>query len=193
MTTDPPGSAPQPSPTSPMRLILIVAVAALAISWLVRTPPQRRQQPGGQQQDGLSSPNLGKPFPELTVEGWLNGPGPTTADLKGKLCVIEAWAFWCGPCIEAAPHLRELYDKYHSRGVEFVGLTGEGEENLSLSQKFLDRGKITWANGYGADAVLAALQVHGIPHAWVVDKEGKIAWEGHPLELSEELLDGLLK
>jgi thiol-disulfide isomerase/thioredoxin len=175
-------------PPNPLRMILIVAVAALAFAWFLRT-----SQPPQPQGEDVSSPNIGKPFPELTVEGWINGPGPAAADMTGKVRVIEAWAYWCGPCIEAAPHLRELYEKYHSRGVVFVGLTGEGAENLSRSQKFVEQGQITWPNGYGADQILAALEVHGIPHLWVVDKEGKIAWEGHPLALPEGLLDRLLK
>ena len=74
----------------------------------------------------------------------------------------------------------------------FIGLTEEGEKDLEKSRSFLAQGQITWPNGYGAGKTLSSLDYPGIPNLWVVDRAGKIAWEGHPLDLPEELLEKLL-
>jgi len=144
-----------------------------------------------------SQPSVGKPFPPLQVEGWLNGPEPAAAELEGKVRVIEAWAYWCGPCVQAAPHVVELHHKYHDRGVVFLGLTPEGSGKLSASENFLAQGKITWPNGYGAMETLGALAGAdgsiALPMMWVVDQKGITVWAGHPLSLKESLLDDLLK
>jgi thiol-disulfide isomerase/thioredoxin len=159
-------------------VLLLVALGSLVLMLILRGP---------------ASSDVGKPFPELNVEGWLNGPAPEPAELEGKVRIFEAWAHWCGPCLMAAPHMVELHEKYKDRGVIFIGLTGEDSRSLVKSREFLAEGKITWPNGYGASPMLQSLQQPFIPYAWVVDREGKIAWSGHPMDLKESLLDGLLR
>src|SRR6188768_1923317 len=113
--TDP--VSPAPRGGLPFSVVLaIVAAATVGFSLLLR---QATPVP-----DGLPE----KPAPEIRVAGWLNGPGPTADDLKGKVIVLDAWAYWCNPCRAAAPELVKLYDSYKGRGVVFLGLTGEGQD-----------------------------------------------------------------
>ena len=66
---------------------------------------------------------VGKPAIPLDVQDWMNGSPLTDADLKGKVVLLDFWAVWCGPCIAAFPHLRELNEKYAQRGLVIVGVT----------------------------------------------------------------------
>ena len=124
-----------------------------------------------------SSPRSGTPFPALEVEGWLNGPGPTADELKGKVLVVDAWAFGCMPCRMAAPGLIELERKYRDRGVVFLGLTSDGKESLAQSKRFLTETGVPWPNGYGADRPLNTLESDSIPRVWVVGRDGRIVEE----------------
>ncbi len=188
MTDDLANEIPQPPLIGRTTSIVLVALAGLLFAWFLRA-----LQPPVRSTEGIAE-NLRRPFPEIVVEGWLNGPGPTAEEMAGKVRVVEAWAYWCQPCFHAAPHLRKLYEEYHPRGVVFLGLTEEGQKDLEKSRKFLDKAQITWPNGYGAEKMIAALypQGMGIPHLWVLDRAGQIAWEGHPVDLPEELLEKLL-
>src|SRR5262245_47952842 len=53
---------------------------------------------------------------------WINGIPVTLKTLRGKVVVIDFWAFDCEPCIEAMPHIRELYDKYGPKGLVVIGV-----------------------------------------------------------------------
>jgi len=148
--------------------ILLVGVLAVGFTVLMKQSIQPDRAP---------SPRMGKPFPVLEVEGWLNGPGPTADELAGKILVVDAWAHWCLPCRMAAPGLIELERKYRERGVVFLGLTADGAESLPLSKAFLTETRIPWPNGYGAVEPLSALEADSVPTIWVVGRDGRIVDE----------------
>jgi thiol-disulfide isomerase/thioredoxin len=125
-----------------------------------------------------ASPQLGRPFPRIEAAGWINGPAPTTADLQGRVVVVDAWAYWCGPCRMVVPDIIELQKKYKDQGVVFIGLTSEGLDSraIDLSRQFVSSLKIPWPNGYGATKILSELEVETIPQLWVIDRQNRIVF-----------------
>jgi thiol-disulfide isomerase/thioredoxin len=71
---------------------------------------------------------VGKPAPAITPEFALNGKPAPLADLKGKVILLDFWAVWCGPCLEAMPHMRDLSKEYKDQGLEVVGVTSYFEQ-----------------------------------------------------------------
>ena len=53
---------------------------------------------------------------------WINGNPLTLKSLRGKVVVLDFWAFDCAPCIEAIPHIVDLYNKYGSEGLVVIGV-----------------------------------------------------------------------
>ncbi|HTJ00489.1 MAG TPA: redoxin domain-containing protein [Dongiaceae bacterium] len=78
----------------------------------------------------------GKKMPALHVANWING-GITTADVKGKVLVIDFYATWCGPCMQAIPHNVELLKKYKSQGLVIIGVctSDSGQELFATNAK----------------------------------------------------------
>jgi peroxiredoxin len=60
----------------------------------------------------------------------LNGRTMSEADFKGKVVIVAIGGSWCPNCHDEAPFLEELYRKYHSRGLEVVGLSFEEGDQL---------------------------------------------------------------
>lgn len=145
----------------------MVCVAAIAFALMIRSGLQPRP-----------SAAIGTTFPKIDATGWINGPTPDESNLQGRVLVVDAWAYWCGPCRALTPTLVKLHEKYKDRGVQFIGLTSEGTDPQSLNEtnKAIAEEGMVWPNGYGADKILSELHVDGIPQLWVVNAEKKIVF-----------------
>ena len=51
----------------------------------------------------------------------LQGREISSADLRGKVVLIDFWATWCQPCKKEMPGYQKLLDRYGSRGLAVVG------------------------------------------------------------------------
>jgi thiol-disulfide isomerase/thioredoxin len=145
----------------------------------------------------------GDPAPDLYVSKWLGGEG-VESFAKGTVYVVELWATWCGPCIQSMPHLSALNTEYRDKGVVFLGLNVDAESSQKDIPAFMTTmgEKMNFVVGLdtfepaklGAGPVslisknwLEASGQRGIPSTFVVGKEGRVVWMGHPAELDEPL------
>jgi len=56
---------------------------------------------------------------------------------RGKVVVVDIFGTWCPNCHDEAPVLQGLYAKYHSRGLEIVGLSYEYVDDFARSQRLI--------------------------------------------------------
>jgi thiol-disulfide isomerase/thioredoxin len=143
---------------------------------------------------------VGDPAPATRPETMLQGEAVKDFQ-KGEVYVFECWASWCGPCIAAIPHLNELHKQMGKKGVVITGVNvWESERDAASAQRAKDflksqGDKMSYRVALGGKAFikdwLEAAEVNGIPHAFVV-ADGKIAWTGHPAQLTAEMLGDIL-
>lgn len=130
--------------------------------------------------------NVGTVITDLKVR--YSGKSP---DLKGKAYVLEFWATWCPPCRTSIPHLNEVHKKHKDKGLEIIGVTKEDRQTVRNFEKNIPIEYTVAHDTYGK--LNDEFQIKGIPHAMIVDKSGKIVWEGHPMSLPESQLEAVLK
>lgn len=145
---------------------------------------------------------VGDPAPKLQTGKWVQGE-PVKEFEKGKAYLVEFWATWCGPCRVSIPHLNEIHQKHKSQGLVVIGQDC-WERDESLVAPFVKKmgDKMTYRvalddksdseRGRMAETWMAAAGRNGIPSAFLVDKQGLIAWIGHPMQLKEEVLEQVL-
>lgn len=143
---------------------------------------------------------VGDPAPATRPETMLQGEAVKEFK-KGEVYVFECWASWCGPCVAAIPHLNDLHKRMGKKGVVITGVNvWEGERDAASAQRAKDflkaqGDKMSYRVALGGKAFikdwLEAADVNGIPHAFVV-ADGKLAWMGHPMQLTDEIVGDIL-
>jgi thiol-disulfide isomerase/thioredoxin len=145
---------------------------------------------------------VGDQAPKLQVGKWVQGDPVKEFD-KSKAYIVEFWATWCGPCRVSIPHLNEVHKKYKDKGLIVIG-QDVWERDESAVEPFVKKmgDKMTYRvamddkskseQGAMAETWMTAAGQGGIPSAFVVDKQGRIAWIGHPMELKEKTLEQVL-
>src|SRR5258708_33922560 len=94
-----------------------------------------------------ASVTVGSPAPAINLDQLIPEQPPGNASLSalaGKAVVLEFWATWCAPCIDAIPHVNELAEQFKDRPVQFISIT---DEESSLIEGFLKNKPI---GGWGA-------------------------------------------
>ena len=121
---------------------------------------------------------VGQPMP---VSGKvLEGGRFDIAQFKGKVVLVDFWATWCGPCRAELPNVKEVYDKYHKRGFEVVGISLDDDAGDLTS--FIKEEHLAWPilfeGGDGATGfdhpMAKRYEVDGIPRAVLLNREGKV-------------------
>lgn len=126
----------------------------------------------------------------------LDGSRTTTADLKGKVTLVNFWATSCTTCVAEMPHIVETYRKFQGRGYETVAVAMSYDPpayvvNFASSRQLPFKVAI---DNTGAVAK-AWGEVKLTPTTYVVNKQGEIVrrYVGQP-DFNElhELIEKLL-
>lgn len=137
---------------------------------------------------------LGMPAPALSIDQWIKG-GPASIAPGDKVYVVEFWATWCGWCVKSIPHLTELQKKYKDK-VVFIGVSDEDADTVRQFVKdqgsSMDYTVAIDPSRRTHRAYMDAFNQDGLPTAFVIDKQARILWVGHPMGGLEEVLAGVL-
>lgn len=125
----------------------------------------------------LSSTSVGQIAPDFSAPD----PEGKIVSLKeslGKVTLIDFWASWCGPCRRENPNVVALYNEFHDKGFNIIGVSLDKEGQKDKWTEAIEVDKLTWTQisnlKYWQDPIARQYNVQGIPATFLLDAEGKI-------------------
>lgn len=130
----------------------------------------------------VTSPKAKKPerFPAPSFNGL--SPEGHLVDLltivrQNKIVMLDFWGTWCEPCRMQNPFWTRLYKKYHSKGFEIISIAEEKEDSRPFLEAAIEQDNMNWIHVVDENYKIAELYgAYSLPHAVLVDHEGKIIY-----------------
>jgi peroxiredoxin len=125
-------------------------------------------------QGASANPNQqAKTAPDFGLKS-VDGRTAKLSDYRGKIVLLNFWATWCAPCRVEMPTLMALHDKYHTQGLEIIGVSMDdgGQERVA---KFVNEMKINYPVLLGDSSVAdnyGGLRL--LPQTVFITRDGKI-------------------
>lgn len=98
---------------------------------------------------------------------------------KGKTVLLDFGAAWCVPCKKEIPEVKRIFDKYHSKGLEIIGVSFD-KDKTSWKENIKNE-KLDWHHIYEGyenwilkGSISKAYQVQPIPAYILIDENGII-------------------
>jgi peroxiredoxin len=104
----------------------------------------------------------------------LSGQKVSTADLKGKVYLVNFWATSCDTCMKEMPQMIETYNRYKDKGLEFVAVAMSYDAPMYVTN-YTETRRLPFK--VAMDDGSAAKQFGNVqltPTTFVIDRNGKV-------------------
>jgi cytochrome c biogenesis protein CcmG, thiol:disulfide interchange protein DsbE len=179
----PSGTPPVDQPAAPRRrvpwarivasVVVLGAAAAIAIG-LANRGEGLAVVPVTPAADRPPAPEVA--LPVLQAGAGVGPEGATVAlkDLRGRVVVVNFWAWWCFPCRNEVPVLQRASESYDPEQVLFLGINSEDAQ--ADAQRFLREHPFSYPSlrDPGTDTA-RAFGIFGYPSTVVIDRQGRVA------------------
>ncbi|QLG46991.1 TlpA disulfide reductase family protein [Costertonia aggregata] len=117
---------------------------------------------------GAKAPNFTAPTP--------SGEEIALNEVMGKATIIDFWAAWCKPCRAENPNIVNIYNKYHEKGLNIIGVSLD--RTAEAWKKAIEEDGLEWNHvshvEYFNDPIAKLYNVQAIPAAFILDENGVI-------------------
>lgn len=134
---------------------------------------------------------------KMVLEGKsFQGQSFQLSDYEGRVVLVDYWATWCGPCVAEYPQIRKLYEKYHGRGFDVVGVSMDADRDSLAS--YLKEKEVPWvvlndAEAGGKHPSTEYYSIQTVPAMFLIGRDGKVISTTAEVAKLDAILDELLK
>lgn len=141
--------------------------------------------------DALEPLLIGKKAPNIVVKDTAQERFIQLYDVDAKYTILYIWSPDCGHCKISTPKLKEVYDKYKSKGVKVFAVNNDFENEHWL--KYIKKHNLDWINGSDGGDFTSNFRdlydVYSTPQTYLLDKDKKILIKKVEIEAIDKMLE----
>ena len=146
-------------------ILSLAAVGLVACNQHSASPPQPKETV-------TAAGEIGSRLPKFSVKD-LQGREISSADLSGKVVLIDFWATWCQPCKQEMPGYQKLLDLYGSRGFAVIGFKFDTMMDMEDPVTFAKKIGVRYPLAVAADDLKQKFGgIEGLPTTVLYDRQG---------------------
>lgn len=120
----------------------------------------------------IAAGEIGSRLPDFSVKD-LQGHPLSSADLRGKVVLVDFWATWCQPCKKEMPGYQKLLDRYGSRGFVVIGFKFDTMRDMEDPLQFASKIGVRYPLAVGTEEVKQRFGgIEGLPTTMLYDRQG---------------------
>jgi peroxiredoxin len=120
----------------------------------------------------VAAGEVGSQLPEFSVKD-LQGRKISSADLRGKVVLIDFWATWCQPCKKEMPGYQKLLNLYGARGFAVIGFKFDTMADTEDPARFAKKIGVHYPLAVAPDDLKQKFGgIEGLPTTMVYDRQG---------------------
>jgi thiol-disulfide isomerase/thioredoxin len=155
-------------------------ISTLKKRWVLRAQRAERRKKAAEEAVSL----VHQPYIDMEYPDTDNAPVRLSSVVNNpanRYVILDFWATWCAPCVQSIPTLKEVYAKFHDKGLEIYSISQDSK--AKEWKTFVAENEMTWINvlAHGGK-VYKDYGIQYIPTVFLIDcKTGEIlVHEGHP-------------
>ena len=150
--------------------LLCLSLAAVGLAGCNQHSTSRPQP----KEEVIAACEIGSRLPDFSVKD-LQGREISSADLSGKVVLIDFWATWCQPCKKEMPGYQKLLDRYGSRGLAVVGFKFDTMRDMEVPVPFAKKLGVRYPLAVATDDLKQKFGgIEGLPTTMLYDRQGML-------------------
>lgn len=120
----------------------------------------------------IAAGEIGSHLPEFSVKD-LHGREVSSADLRGKVVLVDFWATWCQPCKKEMPGYQKLFNLYGERGFIVIGFKFDTMTDTEDPVQFAKKIGVRYPLAIASDDLKQKFGgIEGLPTTLLYDRQG---------------------
>jgi peroxiredoxin len=125
----------------------------------------------------VKSVEIGQKAPDFSAPN-AEGKMVSLKESLGKVTIIDFWASWCAPCRQENPNVVALYNEFHAKGLNIIGVSLDKAEEAAKWKEAIAKDKLTWTQvsnlKFWEDPIAMKYNIKSIPATFLLDANGNI-------------------
>src|ERR1700674_5241704 len=152
----------------PKQCLLFFSLAGLVLAGCNQHPASSAQP----KHTVVAAGEVGSQLPEFSVKD-LQGSEISSADLRGKVVLMDFWATCCQPCKKEMPGYQKLLNLYGSRGFAVIGFKFDTMADMEDPAQFASKIGVRYPLAVATEDLKQKFGgIEGLPTTMLYDRQG---------------------